>query len=98
MIANRRTEAKTPAVPTFPDIMIGGDTPSKKRKLGEEQAQAGVSQFPTYAGVTMQGVQPLHKQQKGMRILQSMLQQQPQPKPQRNIVQKQTEKELQKIC
>lgn len=83
MIATRRTEPKTPAVPAFLDIMIAGDTPSKKRKLGEKQSQSGVSKFPTYAGVTMQGVQ----QQKGMRIPQSILQNQQQPhqKPQRNI-------------
>ena len=98
----RRLEPRTPS---FPEIRLTSQTPSKKRKtLAEEQpigdggshpqAQAqpkGVSavnqqQVNCYAGV-LQGVNPLtQKQEKGMRVIQSLIRSQQQsPRPQRNI-------------
>ena len=80
---SRKSELKTPS---FPEIMITGDTPSKKRKLAEAQAQrqeevAGTKQAETFASVA--GVQPLL--QNLMKIGQQH-QQQSQVKPQRNIL------------
>ena len=83
VIVPRRQEPRTPS---FPDIMVTSDTPSKKRKI-EEGAQN-----TTYAGAAaaVNGVQPLGTpQQKGIQLLKSMLitgqQVPPQQKPQRNI-------------
>ena len=71
MISARNNELRptirTP--PPLPQIHLTADTPSKKRKMGEEQQQ------PSYAGMAsaMHGVKPLDaQQQRGVKMLQNI--------------------------
>jgi hypothetical protein len=82
LVAVKRNEARTPS---FTQIVLNGDTPSKKRKV-EEVAQAKSQESPavkpseismSYANVA--GVQPLLQHLLGLR-------QQNQSRPQRNIL------------
>jgi hypothetical protein len=89
-LLSRKVEVRTPVIP---QIVIPGDTPSKKRKL-VETAEGQTQQHGSYAGVTLAGVTPLgthqtsldRQQQSGVDVLKELLHLKPQqPKPQRNI-------------
>ena len=88
----RRLEQKAPS---FPDIKLTSPTPTKKRKTtaDEEPLVAPaehhqLSQPPSYAGVTLHGVQALdQRQQRGVKVIQEMIRSHQQsPKSQRNII------------
>ena len=54
-LLSRKVEVRTPVIP---QIVIPGDTPSKKRKL-VETAEGQTQQQVSYAGVTLARVTPL---------------------------------------
>ena len=75
-----------PSTPSFPRIIINGETPNKKRRLGADEAAVVQPEcVPSYAG--MAGVQPLDSQrQNGIKMLQNIFKPaQPKAKSPRNI-------------
>ena len=91
--ASRRVEPRTPS---FPEIRINDETPSKKRKKladdlvledSQQQVIPGQQSPNSYAKATLLGVQPLDQnQQRSIRMIQDILKPQQQNlKPQRNI-------------
>ena len=92
LVATKKGEPRTPSLP---EILITGDTPSKKRKLAEAQTQLeGQVAKPTETFASVAGVQPLlqnilkiGRQQQQQQQQQQHYQQQNQgSKPQRNIL------------